>query len=50
MPTEQHTVNIVPVYVILLEEEIRETIAKKVEHSMQIELFLEAIWCPGNPN
>jgi hypothetical protein len=33
-----------------LEEEIRERIAKGNKHSMQIELFLKASWCPGNPN
>jgi hypothetical protein len=29
---------------------LEKELLRGIEHSMQIKLFLKAIWCPGNPN
>ena len=31
-------------------EKLERELLKEIKHSMQIELFLKANWCPGNPN
>ena len=33
-----------------LEEKLEKELLKEIKHSMRIEPFLKANWCPGNPN
>jgi hypothetical protein len=33
-----------------LSGKLKKELSKVIKHSMQIELFLKATWCPGNPN
>jgi hypothetical protein len=33
-----------------LRQSIKKELPRGIKHSMEIKLFLKAIWCPGNPD